>query len=146
MKRTTKLFCSFPFLAQCPPDHPFVYVNGNHCCKTKEERLIQDGITPWWPQSEIDDGTCDGLDFNRQSACCRDEAHTPCPHASGCFDNSGSKYLIHLKNFCSTVHFSCSFVIGVSKKLKKRQTSLMDDPLSINHNLLLFFKKTNDQL
>ena len=87
------MFC-FSFLAQCPTDHPFAYLNGGYCCKTREERLVKLGITP---QNEIDDGTCDGLDFNRQSVCCRDEANTPCPHASGCFDNSDGKYLIHLK-------------------------------------------------
>ena len=86
---------AFSFLDQCPTDHPFAYNNGNHCCKTKEERLVEIGTTPWWPQSEIDDGTCDGLDFNRQSSCCRDDAYTPCPHTSGCFDNSGGKCLIH---------------------------------------------------
>ena len=84
----------FFFLAQCPTEHPFSYLNGGYCCKTREERPIKLGITP---QNEIDDGTCDGLDFNRQSVCCRDEANTPCPHASGCFDNSDGKYLIHLK-------------------------------------------------
>ena len=92
------LFCNFSFLAQCPTDHPFSYDNGNNCCKTKEERLIETETTPWWPQSQIEDGTCDGLDFNRQSTCCRDEAYTPCPRASGCFDNSGGKCLIHLKS------------------------------------------------
>ena len=78
------MFC-FSFLAQCPTDHPFAYLNGDFCCKTREERPVELGHTP---QNEIDDGTCDGLDFNRQSVCCRDDAYTPCPHASGCFDNS----------------------------------------------------------
>ena len=78
-------FCYFSFLAQCPTDHPFAYLNGGYCCKTREERPVNLGITP---QNQIDDGTCDGLDFNSQSACCRDEAYTPCPHASGCFDSS----------------------------------------------------------
>ena len=100
------MFC-FSFLAQCPTDHPFAYLNGGYCCKTKEERLVKLGITP---QNEIDDGTCDGLDFNRQSVCCRDEANTPCPHASGCFDNSDGKYLIHLKNLCLIVHISCVLI------------------------------------
>ena len=72
--------------ALCPLDHPFAYSNGDHCCKTKEERPIELGITP---QNEIDDGTCDGVDFNRQSKCCKDGANTPCPDGSGCFDNYG---------------------------------------------------------
>ena len=81
-------------------------MNGSYCCKTREEKLVTVGITP---QNEIDDGTCDGLDFNRQSVCCADGAHTPCPHSSGCFDNydGKGKYLIHL---CSIIHFSCVLI------------------------------------
>ena len=74
-------------IAQCPLDHPFAYNNGDNCCKTKEERPIELGITP---QNEIDDGTCDGVDFNRQSKCCKSD-YTPCPHGSGCFDYSLGK-------------------------------------------------------
>ena len=76
----------FYFYTECPLDHPFAYLNGGYCCKTKEERPVEYG---WTPQNEIDDGTCDGVDFNRQSKCCKDEAYTPCPHGSGCFDNVG---------------------------------------------------------
>ena len=68
----------------CPLDYPFAYWNGHYCCKTNEERPVELGITP---QNEIDDGTCDGVDFNRQSRCCKSE-RAPCPHGSGCFDNS----------------------------------------------------------
>ena len=63
-------------------------MNGGYCCKTKEERPVELGITP---QNEIDDGTCDGVDFNIQSTCCKDEAYTPCPDGSGCFDSSVGK-------------------------------------------------------
>ena len=38
------------------------------------------------PQNEINDGTCDGVNFNRQSKCCK-SGHVPCPHGSECFDN-----------------------------------------------------------
>ena len=81
------LFFKFYFLIslECPHDHPFAYLNGGYCCKTKEERPVSGGITP---QNEIDDGTCDGVDFNRQSTCCKSE-YSPCPHGSGCFDNVG---------------------------------------------------------
>ena len=41
------------------------------------------------PQSEIDDGTCDGVNFNRQSVCCKTE-YTQCPGLNGCFDNTGT--------------------------------------------------------
>ena len=50
--------------------------------------MLQGRITP---QNEIDDGTCDGVNFNRQSKCCKDEAFAPCSHASGCFDNYNGK-------------------------------------------------------
>ena len=67
-------------------------MNGDYCCKTKEERPVELGITP---QNEIDAGTCDGLNFNRQSTCCKSgfgifpgPTFLPCPHGSGCFDNS----------------------------------------------------------
>jgi len=67
----------------CPLDYPFAYLNGGYCCKTKEERPV----SPQTPQNEIDDGTCDGVDFNRQSKCCKSQ-NAPCPNGSGCFDNS----------------------------------------------------------
>ena len=71
----------------CPLDYPFAYWNGGYCCQTNKERPVELGITP---QNEIEDGTCDGVDFNRQSYCCNSE-HAPCPHESGCFDNSVDK-------------------------------------------------------
>ena len=75
-------------IALCPLDYPFAYLNGSYCCKTKEERPVEWGITP---QNEIDDGTCDGVDFNIQSVCCKAEAYTPCPDGSECFDSSVGK-------------------------------------------------------
>ena len=81
-------FLKFYFhIAPCPLDYPFAYLNGGYCCKTNKERPVELGITP---QNEIDDGTCDGVDFNRQSKCCKSE-NTPCPHGSVCFDNSVGK-------------------------------------------------------
>ena len=71
----------------CPLDYPFAYLNGRYCCKSKEERPVNWKITP---QKDIDDGTCDGVDFNRRSTCCRSE-NAPCPTGSGCFDNSVGK-------------------------------------------------------
>ena len=64
----------------CPLSHPFAYLNGDYCCKTAEERPTSWG---WTPQDEIDDGTCDGVDFNLQSVCCK-TGYTPCPQGSGC--------------------------------------------------------------
>ena len=74
-------------IALYPLDYPFAYLNGSYCCKTKEERPVEWGITP---QNEIDDGTCDGVDFNIKSKCCNSQ-HAPCPHGSGCSDNSVGK-------------------------------------------------------
>ena len=60
----------------CPNDHPYPYLNGAYCCKTNEEKT--------GTQNEIDAGTCDGMDFNIQSTCCKDNANTACPWGSGC--------------------------------------------------------------
>ena len=62
----------------CPASHPYAYLNGDYCCKTKEERP-NGGL-----QSEIDDGTCDGVDFNLESTCCNNSDYTPCPDPNGC--------------------------------------------------------------
>ena len=76
------LFFYFYFYIECPFDYPFAYLNGGYCCKVKEERPVEWGFTP---QNEIDDGTCDGVNFNIQSVCCKTE-WAPCPHSSGCSD------------------------------------------------------------
>ena len=99
-------------IAQCPLDHPFAYNNGDNCCKTNEERPIELGITP---QNEIDDGTCDGVDFNRQSKCCK-YTNTPCPDGSGCFDNYG-------KTNNSYIHLRCTALIGIRPEYKGWSTS-----------------------
>ena len=78
-------FFSF-FLAECPLDYPFAYLNGNHCCKTKQERPLDSGT----PQNEIDDGSCDGFNFNQFSRCCKGDANTPCAYATRCHDNSNA--------------------------------------------------------
>ena len=41
------------------------------------------------PKHQIQDGTCDGIGFTRESRCCKDHAATVCPHGSGCFDYLG---------------------------------------------------------
>ena len=75
--------------ALCPLDYPFAYLNGGYCCKTNEERPVNSKHYKT-PQKEIDDGTCDGVDFNIQSTCCHSE-NSPCPTGSGCFDHSVGK-------------------------------------------------------
>ena len=64
-------------------------MNGGYCCKEQKERQLDHSVVT--PQNEIDDGTCDGVDFNRQSKCCNHN-HAPCPHASGCFDRIGIRF------------------------------------------------------
>ena len=80
---------------ECPSSHPFAYLNGWYCCQTKEERPTWYN-SPKTPQNEIDSGTCDGLDFNRKSRCCKDERNTPCSDTNKCFDYVGGtgKYCI----------------------------------------------------
>ena len=55
-------------------EYPFAYLNGKHCCKTNNERPKGAGA----PQDKIDNGSCDGLNFGRQSSCCENNDHVPC--------------------------------------------------------------------
>ena len=43
--------------------YPYAYYNGKYCCNENKEK-------PAGTESQIKDGTCDGLDFNRKSECC----------------------------------------------------------------------------
>ena len=43
-------------------------------------------------QSEIDAGTCDGVDFNLESTCCNNNDFTPCPDPNGCAGKFNVKY------------------------------------------------------
>ena len=53
-------------------------MDGKYCCIANEERNY--GA----PQNEIDDGTCDGVNFNIHSRCCKDNQFKPCPDPNGC--------------------------------------------------------------
>ena len=64
----------------CPPDYPFAYLNGQKCCRTDQE--YKNGGT----SREKKSGTCDGINFNRESTCCKDKDDQTCPHINGCFD------------------------------------------------------------
>ena len=64
----------------CPMDYPFAYMNGLQCCRSNQE-LTSGGL-----HSEIQSGTCDGINFNRESTCCKDYDNKACPHIQGCFD------------------------------------------------------------
>ena len=63
-------------------DYPYAYLNGKRCCRSNQE-LKKGGL-----QKEIKSGTCDGMNFNRESTCCKDNDHQTCPHIEGCFDYS----------------------------------------------------------
>ena len=66
------------FIGGCPTSHPYAYLNGDYCCQTNEE------LTNGGTQSEKDSGTCDGINFNEQSTCCKNHGFIPCPSANGC--------------------------------------------------------------
>ena len=96
----------------CPPSRPYAYRDGDHCCKTKEEK------TPVT--------TCDGLDFNISSTCCQNADNEACPVDSGCLDNipsgpgSGCCLKIHLAfpdGASSQIHNSLSGVYNMENKI-----------------------------
>ena len=58
-------------------------MNGDYCCKYNQEKA--GGGYP----SEISSGTCDGIGFNRESTCCKDNAYQSC-QTKGCFDYQGN--------------------------------------------------------
>ena len=75
-------------------DYPFAYMNGLQCCRSNQE-LPGGGL-----HSEIQSGTCDGINFNRESTCCKDYDNKPCPHIQGCFDyNEDSNESNHSRCF-----------------------------------------------
>ena len=78
------LYSDLPFLGGCPRSNPYAYLNGEYCCKTDEEN--PDGGL----QDEIDSGTCDGVNFNEQSTCCKDAEFVKCPEANGCSALTGA--------------------------------------------------------
>ena len=64
----------------CPMDYPYAYLNGKQCCRSNQE-LVNGGL-----YSEKKSGTCDGINFNRESTCCKDHDNQACQHNEGCFD------------------------------------------------------------
>ena len=71
-----KLLHYHSFLAdnECTKDYPFAYLNGQYCCETNKE-LVSGGSS-----NEIASGTCDGIGFNIESTCCKDNKYLKCPH------------------------------------------------------------------
>ena len=61
--------------------NPYAYYNGKYCCNENEEK-------PNGTESQIEDGTCDGLDFNRKSECCSGDIY----NTNNAYDNSAGMY------------------------------------------------------
>merc|ERR1712080_578500 len=79
----TEIADTMECIGGCPTSHPYAYLNGNYCCQTNEE------LTNGGTQSEKDSGTCDGINFNEQSTCCKNHGFIPCPSANGCSTGFG---------------------------------------------------------
>ena len=59
-------------VGKCPSTHPYVYYNGEYCCKTSKEKVHE-------PQGE----KCDGSEIQKDSLCCENDGYTACPADSG---------------------------------------------------------------
>ena len=63
----------------CPSSHPFVYHNGDKCCRTNKEA------------NQADQGDkCDSSELFHDSICCENNDSMPCEHDS-CYDYGMSK-------------------------------------------------------
>ena len=58
----------YQLFSECPASHPNVYHNGQHCCKSNKEKVYSTQGTK-----------CDGGVLQRDSLCCHDDQHIPCP-------------------------------------------------------------------
>ena len=72
---------SYNYLGFCSVSYPYAYYNGKYCCNENEEK-------PAGTESQIEDGTCDGLDFNRKSECCSGQYSS----TYNAYDNSAGMY------------------------------------------------------
>ena len=71
-------------------DYPYAYYNGYRCCNKNEEKPV--GPDADIPESQIEDGTCDGSDFNRKSLCCSGDNTTISSYAPYTYDNGAGMY------------------------------------------------------
>ena len=69
VKNTNIITISAP-AKPCPSTHPFVYYNGNHCCKTNKEgsNFSKHGVK------------CDASELQFDSMCCENNNQVPCMH------------------------------------------------------------------
>ena len=65
-------------------DYPYAFNNGYKCCNENKEKPVGQDTT----ESQIEDGTCDGLDFNRKSECCSGQYSS----TYNAYDNSAGMY------------------------------------------------------
>ena len=62
------LYSNTDLPGQCPKSHPFVYLDGLHCCRTNKEKYFSPhGVK------------CDGSVLQRDSLCCEGDQHVMCP-------------------------------------------------------------------
>merc|ERR1712038_1271670 len=67
-------------MPSCPSDFPFAYQDGSYCCKYDKEHA--DGGNAEEKQS----GTCDGIEFSKNSTCCHEHDFKKCPASEKCDD------------------------------------------------------------
>ena len=77
----------YNYLGFCPASNPYAYYNGKYCCNENEEK-------PNGTESQIEDGTCDGLDFNRKSECCSGDIY----NTNNAYDNSAGMYILYIQS------------------------------------------------
>ena len=71
-------------MPSCPSDFPFAYQNGSYCCKYNKEHA--DGGNA----DEKKSGTCDGIQFSKNSTCCHEHDFKKCPASEKCDDYQGN--------------------------------------------------------
>ena len=81
------------YLGFCPVDYPYAFYNGYYCCNENEEKPVGPDTT----ESQIEDGTCDGLDFNRKSKCCTGDRTQGYDNGTYAYDNSDGMHFLHLE-------------------------------------------------
>ena len=76
---TTSAASTTSTVNRCPSTHPFVYHNGDKCCRTNKEA------------NQADQGDkCDSSELFHDSICCENHDSMPCEHDS-CYDYGMSK-------------------------------------------------------
>ena len=77
-KALSKMMKIIPSSGKCPASHPYVYNDGEHCCKVNREKIYQS-------QGQ----QCDGSKIQRDSKCCEDNKYIKCPSGNNCENFEG---------------------------------------------------------